>query len=109
MKKVVALILSLALLLGLVPGALAVNEDVEGKIVIYTSMYQFVYEAMKKELEKEFPNLEVEFYYAGTGTLISQIAGDGSGSHQSPERGHAAGGRARLLPGAEGLRLSRAV
>ena len=81
MKKVVALILSLALLLGLVPGAFAVNEDVEGKIVIYTSMYQFVYEAMKKELEKEFPNLEVEFYYAGTGTLISQIAGEMGDSH----------------------------
>ena len=76
MKKLVALCLALALLFGTLSGALAVNEDVEGKIVIYTSMYQFVYEAMKKELETEFPNLEVEFYYKGTGSLISQIAGE---------------------------------
>ena len=76
MKKIIAWFLTVVLLLSLASGALAVNEDVEGKIVIYTSMYQIVYEAMKKELEKEFPNLEVEFYYAGTGSLISQIAGE---------------------------------
>ncbi len=76
MKKALALLLSAMLLLGLLPGALAENEDVEGKIVIYTSMYQHVYEAMDKELEKVFPNLDVEFYYAGTGFLISQIAGE---------------------------------
>ena len=81
MKKMTALCLILVLLAGLIPGAMAVNEDVEGKITIYTSMYQFVYEAMKKELEKEFPNLEVEFYYAGTGTLISQIAGEMGDDH----------------------------
>ena len=81
MKKIIALCLTLVLLLGTLSGALAVNEDVEGKIVIYTSMYQIVYEAMKKELEKEFPNLEVEFYYAGTGTLISQIAGEMGDDH----------------------------
>ena len=81
MKRIAALLLTLALLLGLVPAALAVDEDIEGKIVIYTSMYQFVYEGMKEELAKEFPNLEVEFYYAGTGTLISQIAGEMGDDH----------------------------
>ena len=81
MKRIAALLLTLALLMGLSPAALAVNEDIEGKIVIYTSMYQLVYEAMKEELAKEFPNLEVEFYYAGTGTLISQIAGEMGEDH----------------------------
>ncbi|MBR3494809.1 MAG: extracellular solute-binding protein [Clostridia bacterium] len=76
MKKILALCLVLAMVVGLVSVASAVNEDVEGKITIYTSMYQFVYEGMKVELAKEFPNLEVEFYYAGTGSLISQIAGE---------------------------------
>ena len=75
MKRILAVVLVL-MMLASVTGALAVNEDVEGKITIYTSMYRFVYEGMKVELAKEFPNLEVEFYYAGTGTLISQIAGE---------------------------------
>ncbi|MBQ4434708.1 MAG: ABC transporter substrate-binding protein [Clostridia bacterium] len=75
MKRILAVVLVL-MMLASVTGALAVNEDVEGKITIYTSMYRFVYEGMKDELAKEFPNLEVEFYYAGTGTLISQIAGE---------------------------------
>ena len=81
MKKIIVLCLTVVLLLSMVSGALAINEDVEGKIVIYTSMYQIVYEAMKKELANEFPNLEVEFYYGGTGTLISQIAGEMGDSH----------------------------
>ena len=81
MKKMIAFFLALLMMGAVIPGALAVDEDVEGKITIYTSMYQFVYEAMKKELEKEFPNLEVEFYYAGTGTLISQIAGEMGDDH----------------------------
>ena len=39
MKKLVALVLCVAMLLGVTTAALAVNEDVEGKVVIYTSMY----------------------------------------------------------------------
>ena len=74
MKKLFALMLALVMLATMATSALAVNEDIEGKITIYTSMYRFVYEGMKVELAKEFPNLDVEFYYAGTGTLISQIA-----------------------------------
>ena len=74
MKKLIALLAALILAAGTVSGALAVDEDIEGSIVIYTSMYQFVYEAMQKELKKEFPNLDVEFYYKGTGSLIAQIA-----------------------------------
>lgn len=76
MKKLLALLAALVLAAGTMSAALAVDEDVEGKVVIYTSMYQFVYEAMEKALEEEFPNLDVEFYYKGTGSLISQIAGE---------------------------------
>ena len=81
MKKLFALMLALVMLATMATSALAVNEDIEGKITIYTSMYRFVYEGMKVELAKEFPNLEVEFYYAGTGTLISQIAGEMGDDH----------------------------
>ena len=81
MKKLFAVMLALVMLATMATSALAVNEDIEGKITIYTSMYRFVYEGMKVELAKEFPNLDVEFYYAGTGTLISQIAGEMGDDH----------------------------
>ncbi len=81
MKKIFAVMLALMMLATMATSALAVNEDIEGKITIYTSMYRFVYEGMKVELAKEFPNLDVEFYYAGTGTLISQIAGEMGDDH----------------------------
>ena len=76
MKKLVALLLCLVMMLGVVPGALAVNEDVEGKVVIYTSIYQFVFDMMSEQLKAEFPNLEVEFFYGGTGSLQTKLAGE---------------------------------
>lgn len=76
MKKLLALVLTLALTLSLVPGALAVNEDVSGKVMIYTSMYQFVIDMMKDAMAKEFPNLEVEFFYGGTGSLQTKLTGE---------------------------------
>lgn len=76
MKKLVALLLCLVMMLGVVPGALAVNEDVEGKVVIYTSIYQFVIDMMSEQLKAEFPNLEVEFFYGGTGSLQTKLAGE---------------------------------
>ena len=76
MKKLVALVLCVVMLLGVTTAALAVNEDVEGKVVIYTSMYQFVIDMMDEALEKEFPNLDVEFFYGGTGTLQTKLDGE---------------------------------
>ena len=69
MKKILALVLCLIMSLGMMSNALAVNEDVEGKITVYTSIYQFVIDMMSAELKNEFPNLEVEFFYGGTGSL----------------------------------------
>ena len=53
MKKLLALALVLVMLLSLCPAAFAVNEDVEGEIVIYSSMYQFVIDMMDEALNKE--------------------------------------------------------
>ena len=53
MKKLMTLILVLAMMLSLSAPALAVNEDVEGELVIYTSMYPFVIEMMDEALQKE--------------------------------------------------------
>ena len=57
MKKIVSLLLALLMMGSLVSGALAVNEDVEGELVIYSSMYPFVIDMMDEAIKKEFPNL----------------------------------------------------
>lgn len=75
MKKLIALFLCVAMLVGCVP-AFAANEDISGKITIYTSMYQFVIDMMSEALKAEFPNLEVEFFYGGTGSLQTKLAGE---------------------------------
>lgn len=81
MKKLVALALSLIMLCGCFTSALAVNEDVSGKVMIYTSMYQFVIDMMDEAIKKEFPNLEGAnegsfFFYGGTGTIQNKVTGE---------------------------------
>jgi len=49
------------------------NTEISGKIVIYTSMYEDIIDNVSEKLKKEFPNLEVEFFQGGTGTLQSKI------------------------------------
>ncbi len=75
MKKWIAAVLCMVMLLS-VPGALAANTEVSGKVVIYTSMYQFVIDMMAEAVKKEFPNLEVEFFYGGTGALQQKLTGE---------------------------------
>ena len=81
MKKTVSLLLSMMLVLAAVPAAFAVNEDVEGELTIYSSMYQFVIDMMDEALKKEFPNLVPGnngsfFFYGGTSSLITKIYGE---------------------------------
>ncbi len=75
-------------LLGCVP-ALAVNEDVEGELVIYTSMYPFVIEKMDAAIRAEFPNLTPGndgsfFFYSGTSSLITKIYGEMGDDRDQP-------------------------
>ena len=81
MKKLIAVVLCLILVLSLSAGAFAVNEDVEGTIGIYSSMYQFVIDMMDEALKAEFPNLTPAFdgsffFYGGTSSLITKIYGE---------------------------------
>lgn len=80
MKKILRAILCLSLLIAAGCGSSKSSgnsdADVSGKIVIYTSMYQFVIDEMEKQLEKEFPDLDVEFFYGGTGELQTKLAGE---------------------------------
>ncbi len=92
MKRFLSLLAVVVLSLTLIPSALAVNEDVEGTIVIYTSMYPFAIELMDAAIAAEFPNLTPGnngsfFYYKGTSALITQIYGE-----MGPDRDQPIGG-----------------
>ena len=81
MKKIISWLLALLMTVGLVSGALAVNEDVEGELVIYSSMYPFVIDMMDEAIKEEFPNLTPAFdgsffFYGGTSSLITKIYGE---------------------------------
>ena len=81
MKKLLALVLTLVMLCACSATAFAVNEDVSGTVMIYTSMYQFVIDMMDEALKKEFPNLVPGndgsfFFYGGTGSLQTKLAGE---------------------------------
>jgi len=81
MKKVLSVLLLLAMLLCFSSAALAVNEDVEGELVIYSSAYPEVLDMLDEALKKEFPNLTPGvngsfFFYSGSGKLISRISGE---------------------------------
>ena len=89
MKKFLALLLTIILALSLAIPAFAVDEDVEGELVIYTSMYPFAIELMDQAIAAEFPNLTPGnngsfFYYKGTSALITQIYGEMGTNRNEP-------------------------
>ena len=49
------------------------NVEPSGKIVIYTSMYEHVIESVKQNLNRQFPQIEIEFVYGGTETIQNRI------------------------------------
>jgi iron(III) transport system substrate-binding protein len=51
-------------------------SEVSGKLMIYTSIYEDVIEALDKALEKKFPKADIEFFYGGTGALQAKIAAE---------------------------------
>jgi iron(III) transport system substrate-binding protein len=65
----------LALLAGCADTAVG-NSEVSGKIVIYTSMYEDIIEMLEPVMKRVFPNVNVEFFYGGTGTLQAKVAAE---------------------------------
>lgn len=86
MKKYLALLLAALMLLSLTacgPTQTGVDtkdmdkhEEVTGKVVIYTSMYQDIIEALDVTLKEVFPNAEIEFFQGGTGTIQSKVTAE---------------------------------
>lgn len=83
MKKFITLLLAALMIVGLAacsnnnkPGGGSSGSDVSGKVVIYTSMYENVIETLDGVLKEKFPNCQIEFFYGGTGTLQTKVAGE---------------------------------
>ncbi len=89
MKKFLASVICAMLALSLCVPALAVNEDVEGELVIYTSMYPAVIDMLDEVLKTEFPNLTPGnngsfFFQSGTSKLIPKIYGEMGENRDQP-------------------------
>ena len=89
MKKMILVLFAAVMLLTVCVPAMAVNEDVEGELVIYTSMYPFVIDMMNEAIQKEFPNLVPGidgsfFFYGGTSSLITKIYGEMGDKRDQP-------------------------
>lgn len=86
MKKILAIALAAIMVLGLAAcgptqsgidtEGLEIHEEVTGKVVIYTSMYQDIIEALQGTLDTVFPNCEIEFFQGGTGTIQSKVTAE---------------------------------
>ncbi len=53
------------------PGA-----KVEGKVMIYTSIYPDIIDLVKPAVKKTFPNLEVNWFQGGTEKVLAKMAGE---------------------------------
>jgi len=56
--------------------ATAETRSATGKIMIYTSIYEDVIEAMQRVLNRVFPSASIEFFYGGTGAIQAKIAAE---------------------------------
>lgn len=73
MKKFLSLLLVAVMVLSL---SACGKKGGGGKVLIYTSMYEDIIEAVDKTLEEKFPDIDVEFFYGGTGTIQSKVAAE---------------------------------
>jgi iron(III) transport system substrate-binding protein len=74
MKKFVCMIIILAAAVPFIFAGGTRDRGPQGKIVIYTSMYEDIIAIVKMELNKQFPGCDIEFVYGGTGALQARVA-----------------------------------
>ena len=68
MKKWFALMLVAVLALSLASAASA-----EGKVMLYSSMQEAQLQAIEKAFEAKYPDVDMEYYYAGGGKLVTKM------------------------------------
>ena len=59
--------------------AAAPASDASGNVMLYSSMQEDQLMAIKEGFEKKYPNVKMDYYFAGTGKVITKIATE----HQS--------------------------
>ena len=69
MKKVVALLLAMIMVLA-VTAALA---EPSGKVMLYSSMQEAQLQAIEQAFEAKYPTVDMEYYYAGGGKLVTKM------------------------------------
>ena len=70
MRKILAVIMTLAMLLA---AAGAVAEAPSGKVMLYSSMQEAQLQAIEQAFEAKYPTVDMEYYYAGGGKLVTKM------------------------------------
>ena len=71
MKKLFAVLLTAAMLLSLASFASA--EGASGKVMLYSSMQEAQLQAIEQAFEAKYPTVDMEYYYAGGGKLVTKM------------------------------------
>ena len=71
MKKLFAVLLTAAMLLSLASFASA--EGASGKVMLYSSMQEAQLQAIEQAFEAKYPGVDMEYYYAGGGKLVTKM------------------------------------
>ena len=70
MKKTLAFILALVMVLSV--SAIAFAEP-SGKVMLYSSMQEAQLQAIEQAFEAKYPTVDMEYYYAGGGKLVTKM------------------------------------
>ena len=71
MKKLVSFVLTLIMLLTVFSFASA--EGPSGKVMLYSSMQEAQLQALEQAFEAKYPGVDMEYYYAGGGKLVTKM------------------------------------
>ena len=71
MKKILSVILAAMLVLSLAAAAHA--EAPSGKVMLYSSMQEAQLQAIEQAFEAKYPTVDMEYYYAGGGKLVTKM------------------------------------
>ena len=71
MKRVLTVLLAAAFLVSFAAAAVAAPS---GKVMLYSSMQEDQLGAVKKGFEAKYPGITMDYYFAGTGRVITKIA-----------------------------------
>ena len=59
---------------GPIPGSKQDKKSAGNTVMLYSSMQEDQLNAVKKAFEKKYPDIKLDYYFAGTGKVITKIA-----------------------------------